>query len=250
MGEKDRPETQRIRPSSANASSIVVEPLTADASIYRFKSEAMALVRSVAQQYWSLAQSHADLWAADRAVSMAQNVVMTEQNDLTHTCHGDIGYLAEASDHLERLEHNLVEQTSDVIAAERAFRNILGLPQSDNRRIIPATPPTPARLEPDWEACLDAMMHQQPDVIQQKVLTRLAELQLLITRHAGLPKLNLNALDQLNGLGETAGGPGRSLDVNISRRAGTGFTARSEAVQSEPRPFELRRSGSPGPSRE
>ena len=43
------------------------------------------------------------------------------------------------------------------------------------------------------------MMHQQPDVIQQKALTRLAELQLLIARHAGLTELNLNKpLDQLN----------------------------------------------------
>ena len=42
-------------------------------------------------------------------------------------------------------------RTSDVITTERQLRNILGLPPADNRRIIPVTPPTEARLEPDWE---------------------------------------------------------------------------------------------------
>ena len=47
------------------------------------------------------------------------------------------------------------------------------------------------------------MMHNQPDVIQQKLLTRLAELQLLIARHRGLaPPLNLNTLYQMNTLGQ------------------------------------------------
>jgi hypothetical protein len=162
-------------------------------------------VRDVEQQYWNLARAHAGLWAADRAVNIAREVVTTEQNELPR-CRGDIGYLAEAPDHLMRLEQGLIERTSDVIAAERRFREILGLPQSDNRRIIPATPPTQARLELDWETCLDAMMHQQPDVIQQKALTRLAELQLLIVRHAGLSELNRNALYQLNALGQTLEG--------------------------------------------
>ena len=67
------------------------------------------------------------------------------------------------------------------------------------------------RLEPDWETCLDAMMHEQPDVIQQKALTRLAELQLLIARHAGLTEVNLNTLDQLNALGQMLEGPEEAL---------------------------------------
>jgi outer membrane protein TolC len=190
--------------------SIVIARLNADASSFRFKSEVMAIVRSVEQQYWSLAQAHAALWAADRRVNEAQDVVVTEQNKLT-PCHGGIGDLAEVSDRFERLEHNLIELTEDVIAAERRFREILGLPKSDNRRIIPVTPPTQARLEPDWESCLDAMMHQQPDVIQQKALTRLAELQLLVARHAGLTDVNRNTLDQLNARGQMLDGPEEAL---------------------------------------
>jgi Outer membrane efflux protein len=190
--------------------SFVIARLNADASSFRFKSVVMAQVRSVEQQYWALAQAHVALWAADRAANIAHEVVTTEQDELI-PCRAGIDYLAEASDHLKRFEQDLIVRTLDVIAAERALRSVLGLPESDNRRIIPVTPPTQARLEPDWETCLDAMMHEQPDVIEQKVLTRLAELQLLIARHSGLPHVNLNALCQMSALGELMESPEEAL---------------------------------------
>ena len=82
-------------------------------------------------------------------------------------------------------------RTSDVITTERQLRNILGLPPADNRRIIPVTPPTEARLEPDWDASLAQMLNFQPDIVQQQILVRVAELQLLIARNQLLPQLNL-----------------------------------------------------------
>jgi hypothetical protein len=89
-----------------------------------------------------------------------------------------------------------------VITTERQLRNILGLPPADNRRIIPVTPPTEARLEPDWDASLAQMINFQPDIVQQQLLVRVAELQLLIARNQLLPQLSLNALYQFNGLGQ------------------------------------------------
>ena len=45
------------------------------------------------------------------------------------------------------------------------------------------------------------MLAYQPDIVQQQILVRVAELQLLLARNQLLPQLNLNALYQLNGLG-------------------------------------------------
>ncbi len=75
------------------------------------------------------------------------------------------------------------------------------MPPADSRRINPVTQPTDARIEPDWEACLRQMVTFQPDIVQQQLLTRVAELQLLSSRNQLLPVLNVNALYQLNGLG-------------------------------------------------
>ena len=46
------------------------------------------------------------------------------------------------------------------------------------------------------------MLNFQPDIVQQQLLVRVAELQLLIVRNQLLPQLNANFLYQLNGLGQ------------------------------------------------
>ena len=87
------------------------------------------------------------------------------------------------------------------------MRNLLGLPPVDNRRILPVTPPTEQVVTYDWDTCLGEMMEEQPDIVQQKVLVRVAELQLLIARNQLLPHLGLNTLYQLNGLGQQLDSP-------------------------------------------
>jgi outer membrane protein TolC len=185
----------------ANRAPIVISRLNADAAVWRFKAEVMAHVRSVEQQYWNLAQSHVQLWSSDRAVSLAKEILNREEVELA-LGRGIIADVAEAAERLERFNLDLVTRTSDVITTERQLRNILGLPPADNRRIIPVTPPTEARLEPDWDTSLAQMINFQPDIVQQQLLVRVAELQLLIARNQLLPQLSMNALYQLNGLGQ------------------------------------------------
>ncbi len=186
---------------SSPISPIVIACLNADAGVWRFKAEVLAQVRSVEQQYWNLAQAHVQLWAADRAVNLAQEVLKREQAEL-EVGRGTVADVAEAAQRLEQFSLDLVTRTSDVITTERQLRNLLGLPPSDNRRIIPVTPPTEQLIVYDWDACLSEMMDEQPDIVQQKVLVQVAELQLLMARNQLLPRLDLNALDQLNGLGQ------------------------------------------------
>ncbi len=185
----------------ANRAPIVIARLNADAAVWRFKAEVMAEVRSIEQQYWNLAQAHVQLWSADRAVSLAQEILNREQAELL-VGRGTVADVAEAAQRLEQFNLDLVTRTSDVITTERQLRNLLGLPPADNRRIIPVTPPTEARLEPDWDSSLAQMLSFQPDIVQQQILVRVAELQLLIARNQLLPQLSLNALYQFNGLGQ------------------------------------------------
>jgi outer membrane protein TolC len=180
---------------------MVIARLNADASQWRFKAEIMAEIRSFEQQYWNLAQAHVQLWAADRAVSLAQEVLNREQAEL-QIGRGTVADVAEATQRLEQLNLDLVTRTSDVITTERQLRNLLGLPPADNRRIIPVTPPAEECVEFDWDTCLNEMMEEQPDIVQQKLLVRIAELQLLIARNQLVPELSLNTLHQLNSLGQ------------------------------------------------
>ena len=203
MGSAPLPNQAAPRPVGleANRAPIVVARLNADAAVWRFKAGVLAHVRSIEQQYWSLAQQHVQLWSSEKAVELAREIVNREQAELV-VGKGTVADVAEAQQRLEQFNLDLVTKTSDVITTERQLRNILGLPPADNRRIIPVTPPAEARLEPDWESSLAQMVTFQPDIVAQQLNVRIAELQLLIARNQLLPQLNLSVLYQLNGLGQ------------------------------------------------
>jgi outer membrane protein TolC len=185
-----------VNGAKVDPDAIVIARLNADAAKWRFQSEIMAHVRSVEQQYWNLAQAHAALWAADMAVTMAKQAVDREQAELEAMplCHGPlIADLAEATQRLEQFNLDLVTKTSDVITCEHQLRFLLGLPESDNRRIVPVTSPNKELVSFDWNKCLAEMLCKQPDIIQQKALVKLAKVQLLIAKDPSLPQLNVSA---------------------------------------------------------
>src|SRR6185312_3201964 len=66
----------------ANRAPIVIARLNADAAVWRFKAEVMAHVRSIEQQYWSLAQQHVQLWSSEKAVELAEEILKREQSEL------------------------------------------------------------------------------------------------------------------------------------------------------------------------
>lgn len=185
----------------ANRAPIIIARLEADQSVWSFKLNVMEMVRSIEQQYWILARKHIQLWSSEKAVDLAREIVNREQAELV-VGKGTVADVAEAVQRLEQFSLELVTRTSDLLTTERQMRNLLGLPPADNRRIIPVTPPTEARLEPDWDASLAQMLSFYPDIVQQEIAVRVAELQLVIARNQLLPQLNLNLLYQLNGLGQ------------------------------------------------
>ncbi len=206
----------------ANRANIVIARLNADASVWNFKASIMASVRSIEQQYWALSQQQIALWSRETAVRLGEEILRRERAELEvgRATQADV---AEAEQQLENFKLALVTATSDVITTERQLRNILGLPPADSRRIVPDTEPTDARLEPDWETSLAQMLAFQPDIVQQQLLVRLTELQLLLARNQLLPQLNLNALYQFNGLGH-------ELDQALSTSTGTALTALNPQV--------------------
>jgi hypothetical protein len=153
---------------------IVIAPLKADVDPSRFKAEAMAKVRSVEQQYWNLSAAHVQVWAAERAVSLAQEIFNREQAEFKAK-RGTASDVAEAAQRLEQFNLDLVTRTSDVITTERHLRNLLGLPPADNRRIIPVSQPIEARLEPDWDKSRAALLENQPDILKARALAKQAE---------------------------------------------------------------------------
>jgi hypothetical protein len=151
-----------------------ISRVSAATNPWQFKSEVMAHIRSVEQQYWSLAQQYTQLNAAEKAAELAEAVLKREQSAL-ESGRGTVADVAEAQQRLEQFRLDLVTKTSDVITTERQLRKILGLPASDNRRIVPTSAPREDRREEDWDDSRDQMMASQPDIIRQREVVSTAE---------------------------------------------------------------------------
>jgi RNA polymerase sigma factor (sigma-70 family) len=147
---------------------LVIGPANSDASVWGLKADVMAHVRSVEKLYWNLAQAHVQRWASERSVTLAREILNREQADLVFG-RGTDADVAEATQQLEQFNLDLVTRTSDVITTERQFRDTLGLPSADNRRIIPVTPATEAKVDPDWDACLAEMLTHSPEIVRRTV---------------------------------------------------------------------------------
>lgn len=213
----------------ANRASIVVSRLNSDVAVWRFKSEVMAMVRSIEQQYWVLAHKYVQLWSAQTAYDLSENLLEdVVANQEVGSRRGSRRDLADAQVQVEQARLNLVAATSDLLYTERQLRNILGLPPADNRRIVPTSEPTAARLDPDWEASLAQMISFQPDIVQAQLFVRVAELQLLISRNQLLPVLNFDLLYQFNGLGN-------NLDNAYASMTGGGILAFDPITQLQQR---------------
>ena len=152
----------------SRSAALVIGQLDHDSFAWRFKSQVMAKLRSVERQYWCLAQTQVQRESSEQAVRAGQEILDREKAELVKG-RGTDADVAEASQRQEQFNLYLVTRTSDVITTEREFRNVLGLPQADNRRIVPATDPTAELVEFDWETCLDEMMYLQPEIVLHKL---------------------------------------------------------------------------------
>jgi hypothetical protein len=119
---------------------IMIARLTADDGDDCFKSDAMALVRSVEQQYWKLYIAQAHLANAERAAEIAEEVICDEAQALG-CFEGYIFALAEAALRLEWINADVARGALSVVDNEQGLRTLMGLPPGDNRRIVPGTEP-------------------------------------------------------------------------------------------------------------
>ncbi len=152
----------------SRSAALVIGRLDHDSFAWRFKSQVMAKLRSVERQYWCLVQAQAQRESSEQAARAGQEILDREKADLD-SGRGTLADVAEASQRQEQFHLDLVTRTSDVITTEREFRDVLGLPQADNRRIVPATDPNAELVEFDWETCLGEMMYQQPEIVLHKL---------------------------------------------------------------------------------
>jgi len=198
---------------------IVLARIDTERSFFQLKDSVQQLVLGVVEAYWALVFARFDVWVRQQQVNQGEQDLVVAQGRLT------VGTKASAEAEqaraaLANFRASATAADADLLQREAALRNILGLPPSDARQIVPVTPlrPNPERPEIQWEEVVRLAEDYRPDLIELKLILEADEQQMLLARNQALPRVDASALYRWNGL------EGRTPDRAIVSSAPGEFT--------------------------
>jgi outer membrane protein TolC len=185
-----------------NTAPIVIARLNTELSFFQYKDSVQELVRSVAEAYWNLVQARTDLWARKIQVQQSEESYNREKARLKSGL-ADLKDVAQSRVTYNQFVANRIAAEANVLTREGALRNLLVLPPSDARNLVPVSPPTSQRLRPDWQALVRLAEQRRPDIIELKIILEADQVRLAQAENQALPQLDATALYRFNGLSGT-----------------------------------------------
>jgi len=185
-----------------NRAGIRISRLNKHVAVERFRAELMSLLQKVEQGYWRLWFAYEDLksrrTALQRAGETLKKVELRLQAgassvpDVEQARQQYLQFKAEVLQGLERLHR-----------ADLQLRRLLGVVLDDRRMIQPSDEPSTAKLVPNWHEVVRQAMGHRPEVSQQRLAMASRQVALRAAKNSLLPKLDLQLLWRINGLGAT-----------------------------------------------
>ena len=198
--------------ATANRVPIVLARLDAERSFFQLSGAMQQLVRGVVDAYWNVVFARTDIWAREIQVQQSQEAydraLARKKADLA-----DITEVSQTASALARFEAQLIVSEGNLLQAEAALLNILGLPPDTPYRLVPTTPPLEEYVPFDWDRSVRLAEERRPDLIELKLVLEADRQRLLQSQNANRPNLDAVASYRWNGLvGRTAAGGTRSSE--------------------------------------
>lgn len=182
-----------------NNAPIVIARLNTEISFFQYKNSVQDMVRGVVEAYWNLVQARIDVWAKNKQVEVSQFNYNLAQAKLDVGL-GDAKDVAQSKVTYQQFLAARIAAEANVLTREGALRNILGLSPSDERHIVPVSPPTRDRLPIQWEHLVQLAEERRPDLVELKIIIEAEQQRLIQARNQALPKLDAVAQYRWNGL--------------------------------------------------
>ncbi|WP_010585318.1 TolC family protein [Schlesneria paludicola] len=182
-----------------NMAPIVIARINTELSYFVLKDSVQEMVRGTIEAYWALVAARTDVWSKQQQIDQLQQVVLRVEARVR----SDIDNRANRSQaqvSLANARANLITSRANMIQREGVLRNLIGLPPSDEMRLVPHTPPADERFHPDWSQILEIASERRPDLVELKLIIEADEQQILIARNSALPQLDGVAMYRWNGL--------------------------------------------------
>jgi outer membrane protein TolC len=182
-----------------NIAPIVLARLDTERSYFQFKDATQALVRGTIEAYWNLVLARLELWAADMQYEQADEAYKREDARLQAGL-GAATEVAQAKVTLNQFRASRIASRANVLAREGALRNILGLPASDGKTIVPVSMPANLRYKPAWDDLIRFAEQMRPDLIELKLVLEADAQRKIQAENSALPQLDATAAYRWNGL--------------------------------------------------
>lgn len=182
-----------------NFAPIVIARIDTERSYFQYKDSVQELVRGVIEAYWNLIQARTDLWARQNQFEVAEEQYKREQarQQVGLAALSDV---AQAKVTYNQFRATLIAAKANVLTREGALRNILGVPPSDYRVLVPVSVPTQRRLRPDWPELVKLAELRRPDIVEQKLILEADRVRLLQAENLALPRFDVVGQYRWNGL--------------------------------------------------
>jgi len=188
-----------------------------------FEATVRRLVRDVELAYWSLVFSKSNVDIRQQDLVTAQN---TYKSVLDNYALGSASRpeVAEAKLNFAQATDSLQSQMTNYLEAERSFRQLLGLPGFDERRIVVSMPDGVPMLDVQWQESVSEMLAKRPDLVAQRKQLEMARMQFELAADSCKPDLRFESTVSKSGFDQSfdssidqlLNGPDHSWSVGFS----------------------------------
>lgn len=167
-----------------------------------FLATVQRLVRDVELAYWSLvfAKTNVDVRQQDLETAKSTYKSVIDNYSLGTASRTEI---SEAKLNYAVAIDSLQSQMTSYLEAERSFRQLLGLPGFDERRIVVSMPDGVPMLDVHWEESISHMLERRPDLIAQRKQLEMARMQFELAADGCKPDLRFESTVSKSGFDES-----------------------------------------------
>ncbi len=190
---------------------VLLARLNSDIALTVFEGAVRNMVADVESTYWELYFAYRNL---DTAVEGRDDSLRTWQKAhskyVTGAEGGDAAYESQALEQYWGFKVTAEQAQVQLYHTESRLRFLLGIPATDGRLIRPKDDPTTARIDFDWDDCLNEALARSVEIREARQRVKQRELELIAAKNWLLPNVSLDARYRWDGMGNHFLDPGDS----------------------------------------
>jgi len=191
---------QNIRASGGRAEGILITRIRFEQAQLDFERSVNIMLFNVENVYWGLYANYFSLYAAEQGLRQAYLTWQLRSSELAAgktTAHE----VAQVRAQFASFRTQRIAALQQVLESERQLRGMLGMPVTDNRRIVPADAPTLAPYEPDWSSAWSEAIAYRPELQLARQEIKARQFDVMVQQNGQRPDLRFFANYNINGIG-------------------------------------------------